>query len=528
MITSTINRTRTAVSGVTYDFGFRIDSASDLLVYGIDADGVATLLTTGFTVTFDPDNETGTVTFDSEPSAYEEILRLRSKPYTQGTDFPIREGFSEEDIEGAIDSLEMQIQQLKEITDYCVKLDLTGTVTGITFPTPSAGKALVWNDAEDGFDNSNVDLVALSEAVADLDAAVLDAQASASSASSSASTATSAKDDAVAAKDLAVAAQALAEAAAAQAAASAGSGTPIGTTMQWLTDTPPTAFLICNGAAISRTTYAELFAIIGTTYGVGDGSTTFNLPNMKGKVVVGKDAAQTEFDALGETGGAKTVTLDGTMIPSHTHTMTLDRLSGNSAGVPRAASWGNDDYSNGNASATSNATGGGLAHNNLQPYIVVNFIVKYTNVAEVSVLPVKATGAEIDTGTDDAKFATPKAIADSTLPSRFKVGTYSRNLADATSTVAITGLGFRPKAIYFMGSISGVKASAWGFYDGTSSSGHSYQNDTNISDGAFLNNGGGAYVSIGIASLDSDGFSVTFTKVSSPTGTGSFRYLAFR
>ena len=89
----------------------------------------------------------------------------------------------------------------------------------------------------------------------------------------------------------------------------------------WTTGTAPTNWLICNGAAISRTTYANLFAVIGTVYGVGDGSTTFNIPNLKGKVVVGFNSAETEFDALGETGGAKTHTLTSAQsgVPAHTH-----------------------------------------------------------------------------------------------------------------------------------------------------------------------------------------------------------------
>lgn len=87
----------------------------------------------------------------------------------------------------------------------------------------------------------------------------------------------------------------------------------------WLTGTPPTGYLLCDGAAVSRTTYSALFAVISTTFGVGDGSSTFNLPNMKGRVVCGYDSDQTEFDAIGETGGAKTHTLTSTEMPAHTH-----------------------------------------------------------------------------------------------------------------------------------------------------------------------------------------------------------------
>jgi microcystin-dependent protein len=76
--------------------------------------------------------------------------------------------------------------------------------------------------------------------------------------------------------------------------------------------TAPTGWLLCDGTAVSRTTYSDLFAITSTTYGVGDGSTTFNLPNLKGRVPVGLDTSQTEFDVLGETGGAKTHTLTST------------------------------------------------------------------------------------------------------------------------------------------------------------------------------------------------------------------------
>lgn len=81
----------------------------------------------------------------------------------------------------------------------------------------------------------------------------------------------------------------------------------------------PTGWLACDGAAVSRTVYASLFAAIGVAYGAGDGTTTFNVPNLKGKVIVGVDAAQTEFNARGVTGGAKTVTLSVTEMPAHAH-----------------------------------------------------------------------------------------------------------------------------------------------------------------------------------------------------------------
>lgn len=83
--------------------------------------------------------------------------------------------------------------------------------------------------------------------------------------------------------------------------------------------TAPAGWLLCDGTSVSRTSYAKLFAVVGTTYGVGDGSTTFGLPNLKGRVPVGRDSAQTEFDVLGETGGEKTHLLTTTEMPAHAH-----------------------------------------------------------------------------------------------------------------------------------------------------------------------------------------------------------------
>lgn len=124
----------------------------------------------------------------------------------------------------------------------------------------------------------------------------------------------------------------------------------------------PAGFLLCDGSAVSRTTYADLYALIGTTYGSGDGSTTFNLPNGKGRVVVGLDSGQTEFDALGETGGAKTHdhTFSGT-----TSTYTADVPTGGSSGANKGGTH-NHTYSGTTASGTT-----------LQPYIVMNHIIKY-------------------------------------------------------------------------------------------------------------------------------------------------------
>lgn len=162
-------------------------------------------------------------------------------------------------------------------------------------------------------------------------------------------------------------------------------GLPAGSIIQWSTNTPPANWLICDGSAVSRSLYPSLFAAVGTTYGAGDGSTTFNLPDLRGRVAVGRDGSQSEFDLLGETGGAKTHTLSVNEMPGHSHNIRSDNgIGGN--GLAAVAGSGTDDSNYafqdvGRASLTQFGTasvGGGQPHNNLQPYLVTNYIIKAT------------------------------------------------------------------------------------------------------------------------------------------------------
>ena len=100
--------------------------------------------------------------------------------------------------------------------------------------------------------------------------------------------------------------------------------TPPGTISQYAGSVAPNGYLLCDGAAGSRSVYDLLFNVLGTIYGNGDGSTTFNLPNLKGKVLVCLDSAQTEFDVICETLGSKTNTLITSQLPAHSHTGTTD------------------------------------------------------------------------------------------------------------------------------------------------------------------------------------------------------------
>lgn len=150
------------------------------------------------------------------------------------------------------------------------------------------------------------------------------------------------------------------------------SAVPTGTISMFAGSSAPTGYLLCDGSTFSSGTYSALASVLGDTYGTHSGS-TYYLPNLKGKVAVGKDASQTEFDTLGETGGAKTVTLTTAQMPAHTHDLSPAQIvGGGSGGTNNYAPTGN----NPSAQTTVTSTGGGEAHPNLQPYIVLNYIIK--------------------------------------------------------------------------------------------------------------------------------------------------------
>ena len=166
---------------------------------------------------------------------------------------------------------------------------------------------------------------------------------------------------------------------------SGGDTEPIGSTKMYFGTTEPTGYKFVNGQALSRTEYAELFNLIGTTYGAGDESTTFNLPDMSGRVPVGLNVNKEWFNQLGKTGGSEEVTLTIEQIPNHTHSVNLS--SGDETGINKLTtsswSWSTQNQQN---NGLLNPTGGGQAHTNLQPYITVNYIMKVKNVASENVI----------------------------------------------------------------------------------------------------------------------------------------------
>lgn len=155
-----------------------------------------------------------------------------------------------------------------------------------------------------------------------------------------------------------------------------GDTLPIGATLEWFSTTIPDNWLICDGSAVSRTTYSDLFAVIGTTFGAGDGSTTFNLPNTKGRTIVGLDAADTTFNAIGNVGGEKTHTLTVAEMPEHTHKFRASTTLGNDEGTITYGEKTSGSIISGNYGNAIQKEGNSQPHNNLQPYIVSNYIIK--------------------------------------------------------------------------------------------------------------------------------------------------------
>lgn len=134
------------------------------------------------------------------------------------------------------------------------------------------------------------------------------------------------------------------------------SDVPVGVLYPFGGSVAPTDYLLCDGSAVSRTEYSELFNVIGTSYGEGDGETTFNLPNLKGKVPVGLDSNDTDFDTLGNEYGEKTHQLTIDEIASHTHTFTGTEHTHTFTGTEHSHTYAKPNSSTGQAGGNTGST----------------------------------------------------------------------------------------------------------------------------------------------------------------------------
>lgn len=151
-------------------------------------------------------------------------------------------------------------------------------------------------------------------------------------------------------------------------------GVPIGSILSFAGQTAPDKYLLCQGQEVSREDYSDLFSLIGTIYGEGDGTTTFNVPNLSERIPVGLSSTDELFNNLGNTGGEKEHTLTIAEMPKHNHTLNANANENTVAGAGR---WPWVNYSSPNR--YTNYAGEDKPHNNLQPYIVLNYIIKAIN-----------------------------------------------------------------------------------------------------------------------------------------------------
>lgn len=170
---------------------------------------------------------------------------------------------------------------------------------------------------------------------------------------------------------------------------------PPGCVADFAGGTAPAGWLFCDGLAISRTTYAGLFAAIGTAFGAGDGATTFNLPDARGRACFGKDnmggTAANRITAggsgvagatLGAVGGGETLTITTSQMASHQHvdgysaTAGTGRYGTTDTGLVSGHADSSSSVSN-NIGANTSSVGGGGAHANIPPAIILNKIIKF-------------------------------------------------------------------------------------------------------------------------------------------------------
>ena len=156
---------------------------------------------------------------------------------------------------------------------------------------------------------------------------------------------------------------------------------PTGTVSAFAGSAAPTGYALCDGSPVNRTAQAALFSVIGTTYGIGDGSTTFNLPDLRGRVVagLGESLLGATADTLGQDNGLIANTKEHLLtaaesgLPDHTHRIAQQSNSNNDTGTF-------NNILTGSTLSTTGVVGGAQdassAHNNVQPTIILNYIIK--------------------------------------------------------------------------------------------------------------------------------------------------------
>ena len=456
-VTTTTNKVSFSANGSTtvFAYNFKIFADADLTVIIRAADGTETTktLTTHYTVSGAGSSSGGNVTFTSgnTPANGETVVIKRELDVTQSTDYVANDPFPAASHEDALDRLTMIAQQQTEQIGRSIVFPDTDTAaTAIPNSVTRANKFLGFGSsgevavlsstgtAPGSIDTGNlVDSAVTSAKIADgtiQTGDIADAQiTSAKIADGAVATADIANDAVTADKiaDNAVVQAAIADNAVGtnQIANSAVTAAKLGSDVQLIpagTIFPtarahtnlPSGYLLCDGSSQLQSDYPLLFQAIGTIYGSGSGSNTFSLPDLRGRVVAGKDdmggsaagvitSSQSNSDdaisgtTLGDKGGDEVQDLQETHLPSHTHTVNSVTVFGwrgggsgdgsqNAAGLQYAAvsNQGGATFKQATTNAVTTGTGtgthtaslantgNGTAVNNMQPTIILNYIIK--------------------------------------------------------------------------------------------------------------------------------------------------------
>lgn len=410
-VSSQTQRVSYAGDGSTTSFpvSFLFYSNADVSAILRAADGTETTWTenTQYTLTGAGNPNGGTLTVKTSPTDYTPasgttLVIKRELDFVQETDLPADGAFPSESVERQLDRSVMHAQQLGEQIARSLTLPATTAFANLSLPEPASNQLLGWNAGATDLENKAAADIPLTAITAFVQTLLDDADASEalSTLGISAFIKTLLDDpDATAARATLAVMGAIASSIDGRVAlfdgtsgarlkqAPPGALFDIGMIVPTARTVAPGGWLLCYGQNVSRTTYPDLFARLDTNFGAGDGSTTFGIPDLRGRVPAGRDNMGgvnagrlnniLSSATLGATGGNQQHQLTIAEMPNHTHSTRAAQNAG-------AAVGGSNEYHPNTSLAPANQpwmsfTGGDGLHNNVQPTIILNYCI-YTGV----------------------------------------------------------------------------------------------------------------------------------------------------